>query len=371
METAEAQIGGLEIYLRKWKPGILDRRMLTAVRRKLNLFSKSALKAGRADIVKSVNRSLDALDANESKKWTQEEIDSFTAISEELRTLVKPGANRAHQEVVDKYRADLDAAYPATRRLEINPEYVEMMEALVSDFTIYSLQVRKELERMKPLMKSRAHLWLDGMSSDLERFAHAFAESCRRLHLVALSKIFDRFPRLVREVAKRKGKSVQLQISGGEIELDKSQVEKLAEPLEHLIRNAVDHGLELADERKAQGKNEKGVLSVRADAKKESVTIEIEDDGTGIDFDAVRRKATELKLIGQDKSKSMPAEELMQFVFLTGLSTKDVPDTISGRGVGMDIVRQAIRELGGQLEVDSKPAKGTLFRLIIPLNQDI
>ena len=318
-----------------------------------------------------MNSSLDALDANENKEWTQEEIDSFIAISEELRMLIKPSAYRAHQEVVDKYRADLDAAYPMTRRLEINPEYVEMMEALISDFTVYTERVRKELERMKPLMKSRAHLWLNGMSSDMDRFAHAFAESCRRLHLVALSTIFDRLPRLVRDVAKRKDKTVQLEIIGGEVELDKNQVEKLAEPLEHLIRNAVDHGLELPNERKIQGKSEKGTLAVRAYAEKGSVTIEIEDDGTGIDFDAVRRKAAELKLVGQDKSKSMPAEELMQFVFLTGLSTKDVPDTISGRGVGMDIVRQAIRELGGQLEVESKPAKGTLFRLTIPFNQDI
>jgi two-component system chemotaxis sensor kinase CheA len=254
------------------------------------------------------------------------------------------------------------------RHLEIKARYVDMMEGLVSDFAMYTHQITRDLERLNKTAKPTTQHWLKGMESDLLRFAHAFRQSCRRLHLVPLETVFQRFPREVRDLAKREGKKVNLVISGSDTEMEQHQLEKLAEAMTHLVRNAVDHGLETPDKRSEADKPETGRLSIAAGLLDGSVTIEIEDDGKGIDFPGLQQKAVELNIIKQDEIDRLPREKLMDLIFLTGISTTDISDTISGRGVGMDIVREAMEELGASINVKSSPGRGTRFTLTIPMD---
>lgn len=369
IETAEAEIGGLEVYLGKWKPGIPDRRLVMALTRKLKLFSRSAQGADRQDVVDAVNRTMDSLDRRKEESWSLEQIVEFSKISEQLRALLKSAPASTRPKVAD-IPASETQRQPAERRSEIKVAYIEMLEALVSDFSVYSHSVTAQMHKMRSTMKPRARLWLEGMSSDLARFSRAFSQSLRRLHLVPVSTVFERFPRMVRDMAKREGKKVRLSVVGADTELEGDQVEKLAEPITHLLRNAVDHGVESLEERRNAGKNEQASVTLRASAVKGLVTIEVSDDGRGIDFDAIRKKAVDLNLYSGEKAQEIPAEELVNLIFLTGLSTKSMADTISGRGVGMDIVRQSMEELDGRVEVASQPGKGTTFSLSIPLDLD-
>lgn len=368
-ETADPQISGLEVYFRKWKPGLPDKRLIAAVKRKLALFSSSANKVGRADLARIATEHLNRLEQRKDVEWTRQQIQEFTEVGAELRSHVEAEKMGKLAQLRTPTLEPVRVPQPdeASRVLEIKADYVEMLEALVSDFTIYSAGISRNLKKMRPLVKPRALLWLDGMESDLKKFARALTLSCRRLHLVSLVPLFQRFPRLIRDLAKRGGKKVRLEVAGAETEMEKHQVEKLAEPMTHLIRNAVDHGLEPPEQRAAAGKDEQGVLQIRASLSKQTVTLEISDDGRGIDFDKIRARAVELGVYTQEQADSLPEEELMNLVFLTGLSTRSVADTISGRGVGMDIVREAVAELGGTVEVDSSVGKGTVFRLRIPL----
>ncbi len=371
-ETADPQISGLELYFKKWNPGLPDKRLIAAVKRKLALFSTSARKAGREDLAEMATRSLNRLEQRKEAEWTSDQIAEFTGVGTELRSHLEADRAGKTARLQTPTTEPLRVPQPeeASRVLEIKTDYVEMLEALVSDFSIYTAGISRNIKKMKPLVKPRALLWLDGMESDLRKFARALTLSCRRLHLVSVFPLFQRFPRLIRDLAKRGGKKVRLDVRGAETEMEKHQVEKLAEPMTHLIRNAVDHGLEPPQERLAAGKDEQGVLEIKASVSQHTVILEISDDGRGIDFDAIRGKAVELGVYTQEQADTLPHEELMNLVFLTGLSTRSVADTISGRGVGMDIVREAMKELGGTVEVDSTLGKGTVFRLKIPLELD-
>ncbi len=370
-ETAGAQIKGLEVYLSKWTPGVPDPRLVKALQRKLALFSSAAEKAGRSDLVERVRSSLDALEFAKDREWTSEEIARWSLIGEDLRGMLRAGGPRRPPEQPAFGAVSSDERIQAPPRvLEIKEEYVDMLETLVNDFSTYAVRLSHDLKKMKPMIKPRAYPWLQGMESDLTRFARAFIQSLRRLHLVPLSSLSDRFPRLVRDLAKRDGKRVRLALKGMDVELEKNQVEGLSEPLTHLIRNAVDHGLETPEVRAELGKPEQGLLTLEAEARRGSVTIKLADDGKGIDFDLVRRKAVQLGVYDQEKAAGLEAHELLNLIFLTGLSTRDTANTISGRGVGLDIVRQAIDELGGSVKVDSEPGRGTEFTLTIPFDLD-
>ncbi|MFC1835961.1 chemotaxis protein CheA [Thermodesulfobacteriota bacterium] len=368
VRSAQGHIGGLEVYLNKWKSGVPDKRLLAALTRKLGLFSKAATEGGRPDILEVLSEARKTLEANKAQEWTQERIDDFRKIPEDLRrTLTTEPVTKVTPTDPNAPRKEVP---PHERRLDIKAEYVEKMEVLVADFSVYAERVFRDLSRMRPLVKPRAHLWLSGMASDLKKFGRAFDQSCRRLHLVPLSRAFSRLPRMVRDIAKSRGKLVEVVTIGAETELEKDQVEKLGEPVTHLIRNAVDHGLETPEERVASGKQEKGLLAVSASSSKGMVTIEIRDDGRGIDIEALRRKAVEKNKITAEEAAGMPSEELINLMFWGGISTRESADTISGRGVGMNIVKTAMEELGGDIKIESTPNEGTAFRLLIPLDLD-
>jgi two-component system, chemotaxis family, sensor kinase CheA len=179
------------------------------------------------------------------------------------------------------------------------------------------------------------------------------------------TSIFERLPRLVRELSDQLGKDINFVMAGGEIEIDKSVVEQLIDPIVHIIRNAADHGVESSDERAKVKKPAKATISLSARQNGTRVEISISDDGRGLDLARIRSKAVECRLIAPDASLS--DEQVEQLIFLPGFSTASAVTTISGRGVGMDVVKKNIQKLGGKIRVSSTIGAGTTFTLSLPV----
>ncbi len=199
---------------------------------------------------------------------------------------------------------------------------------------------------------------LDGLTRDIQEGAMA-------IRAQPIQSVFSRVPRILRELETATGKRVRLEMSGESTELDKTVLERLGEPLTHLIRNAVDHGIEPADVRVAGGKEPEGVLRLSAEQRSGRILIKVIDDGRGIDRARVLEKAIEKGLVAPDAS--LADEEIDNLIFAPGFSTATAVSNISGRGVGMDVVRQNVKDLGGRISIESRPGKGSTFTLALPL----
>lgn len=209
-----------------------------------------------------------------------------------------------------------------------------------------------------------------GLSAGLDRMERVVGELQRRalsLRTAPLLRVLDALPRLARDLARQTGKRVEVELAGAELELDRAILDRLGDPLVHLVRNAVDHGLEPPDARRAAGKSETGVVAVDARRDKDTIRISVRDDGAGIDLAAVRARAVESGALHPDLADDLPPEELLAFVFRPGLSTRDEVSDISGRGVGMDAVKATIESLGGHVELASQQGRGTETTLVVPI----
>lgn len=201
----------------------------------------------------------------------------------------------------------------------------------------------------------------------MARISDDLQDTIMKVRMVPVSSVFSRFPRLVRDLSRKSGKEVDLVLEGEETELDKSVVEVIGDPLVHLIRNSVDHGVEPEEERIAKGKKPKGVVTLRAFHKGNSVAIEIEDDGKGIDPEKMREVAVRKGIVTPEEAKAMDDREAMELIFAPGFSSAEKITDISGRGVGMDVVRTNIKNLKGSVSIHSEVGKGTRFTLSLPL----
>ncbi|MDR1247774.1 MAG: chemotaxis protein CheA, partial [Treponema sp.] len=190
-------------------------------------------------------------------------------------------------------------------------------------------------------------------------------EGVMRIRMVPISQIFSRFPRLVRDLSKSLNKKINLVIEGEETELDKSVIDDLLDPIMHSVRNSIDHGIESLEERKAAGKPEEGMVLLKATNEGNMIVIEISDDGKGIDVEAVKAKAVERGLISPNKL--LNDVEAFNLIFEPGFSTARTITSISGRGVGLDVVRRSIEKLNGTVTVSSEKGKGTKFLIKLPL----
>jgi two-component system chemotaxis sensor kinase CheA len=198
----------------------------------------------------------------------------------------------------------------------------------------------------------------------MDRHARELHERVMGIRMVPIRTLFGRFPRLVRDVAASVGKSAALEMSGEETELDRTVVEKISDPLAHLVRNAVDHGLETPDARRALGKPEVGRLGLTAYQQGGNIYIELADDGRGLDRDRIWAKARELGLTGDEP---LSDEQIFGMIFRPGFSTAETVTELSGRGVGMDVVRRNVEALGGSIAIRSARGRGTTFRVTLPL----
>jgi two-component system chemotaxis sensor kinase CheA len=199
----------------------------------------------------------------------------------------------------------------------------------------------------------------------LERNTRELQESVMRMRMLPIASVFQRFPRLVHDTAQNLGKQIELRLLGEQTELDKTVIEKISDPLVHLVRNSMDHGLEAPEERRAAGKPETGHLTLNAYHKGGNIVIEVRDDGRGIDFERLLAKARKNGMA--DEAADYGPDQLADLIFMPGLSTAEAVSDLSGRGVGMDVVRRNVQSMGGTVEVSSEPGVGTLFTVKLPL----
>lgn len=207
--------------------------------------------------------------------------------------------------------------------------------------------------------------------SVIDRIAEEMQDAIMQIRMMPVSFIFQRFPRLVRDLSRKLGKEVELVLEGEETEADKNIIEALADPLIHIVRNSLDHGLEARDVRLAAGKPAAGRLVIRAAQESDRVIIEIIDDGKGIDPEVIKRKAYEKGLIDESQLERMSDKDAVNLVFAAGFSTADKVSDLSGRGVGMDVVRSALENVGGTVNLFSDKGKGTTLRLALPLSMAV
>jgi two-component system chemotaxis sensor kinase CheA len=188
-----------------------------------------------------------------------------------------------------------------------------------------------------------------------------------RTRMVPIDTVFRKFPRLVRDVAHALQKEVELQLSGEDTELDKTMVELIGDPLVHLVRNSLDHGIEMPERREATGKQRQGTIRLEASQEGDQIVIKIIDDGAGIDPDRIAQKAVEKGLATAERIRTMSRREILDFIFLPGFSTAEAVNDLSGRGVGMDVVRTNLKKMNGSIDLESQPGKGTCVQLRLPL----
>jgi two-component system chemotaxis sensor kinase CheA len=228
-------------------------------------------------------------------------------------------------------------------------------------------QARGEFVEVLQKLADREHLLRDA-EERITGIVGRVHQSALEFRVVPVDVVFNRFPRVVRDLAARQGKWVEISLEGRDVRIDKSMVEALSDPLLHMVRNAVDHGIETTEQRRATGKPERARLTLRASQRGSEIAIEIDDDGRGLSAEAIRAKAIDRGLVTAARAASLDDGEVFQFIFEAGLSTAAAVTETSGRGVGMDVVLNTVRRLNGDISIRSERGKGTTFILTLPVS---
>lgn len=265
------------------------------------------------------------------------------------------------RRVADRRKAKAAVAESVSIRVSIDKvdELINTVGELVITQSMLSQFTEAEELTMAHIEKLR-----DGLVQ-LERNTRELQESVMRIRMLPISFAFQRFPRLVHDLSSKLGKQIEIKLSGEQTELDKTVMEKIGDPLVHLVRNSIDHGIEKPEQRRAAGKSETGLVHLNAYHQGGNIVIEISDDGAGLNKDRILAKARERGIVAQDENLS--DEQIYDLIFQPGFSTAEQVSDVSGRGVGMDVVRRNIRSLGGTVEVRSRPELGTTFSIRLPL----
>ncbi|MEN6121294.1 chemotaxis protein CheA [Bordetella pertussis] len=244
--------------------------------------------------------------------------------------------------------------------IRVGVEKVGQVINLVGELVITQAMLAQTASTLDPVLHDRL---LNGMEQ-LERNARDLQEAVMSIRMMPMDYVFSCFPRLVRDIAGKMGKQIELQTYGRATELDKSLIERIIDPLTHLVRNSLDHGIETPDKRVAAGKEPVGQLVLSAQHNGGNIAIEVSDDGGGLSRERILRKAVAQGLTVNENS---PDDEIWQLIFAPGFSTADQVTDISGRGVGMDVVRRNIQDMGGHVQLSSVPGQGTTTRIVLPL----
>jgi len=271
----------------------------------------------------------------------------------------------AEPRAADGPRAWEVAAGAPTNFVRVDLARLDDLMRLAGDLVVTRSRLEDTLRRIERQMPPREFRALAEHDSLMERQLRDLREAIMRVRLVPVGELFRRMPLVVRDLARDLGKRVRIEIAGQSTEIDKFLIERMMDPILHLVRNAVGHGIETVDERVAAGKPPDGTIRLSAATAGESVVIEIADDGAGIDLAAVALRAASNGIYTADGV--LDTRMLLDVICASGFSTKDEADRISGRGVGMDVVRDTVHELGGSLDVETQPGQGTRFIITLPL----
>lgn len=261
---------------------------------------------------------------------------------------------------------DRATARSAAQTVRVHIGKLDYLMNIVGDLVIQRSELQRISDRLKREVEAgQLAIDFDKAIRNFTRRVNELQTGVMNTRLVPIGSVFERLATVIRQTSRSLGKDVRIEMSGVETELDKLIVEELSDPLMHIVRNAIDHGIELPAEREAAGKPPQGTIRLNAYPEGNKVIVQISDDGKGIDADRVYQKALDLGLV--DRNQQLTNAEKLDLVFLPGLSTKTEVSDLSGRGVGMDVVKNNIAGLSGVIQIDSKPGKGTTFSLTLPI----
>lgn len=265
-------------------------------------------------------------------------------------------------------RMSASLAHASENTLRVDAGRIDTVMNLVGELIIGKSMLQRAIAEFE---RNHAKDPVRGKFSDAlafqSRVLGELQKSVMKIRMVPVDQLFRRFPRVVRDVAKLRNKDVGLEIAGQNTDLDKSILDALSEPLAHIVRNAADHGIEPADERAAAGKPARGTIRLNAYHEGDQVVIEISDDGRGLDPKKILQKALQQKIVSAEEAARLSETDILQLVFAPGLSTAEEVTEISGRGVGLDVVKSSLEALKGTVGIETKAGKSTTFRLLVPL----
>ncbi|CAK0757871.1 two-component system, chemotaxis family, sensor kinase CheA [Gammaproteobacteria bacterium] len=314
----------------------------------------------------------DELNALEEACETAWESRSTEALNLLLARLApEPVAETAKEEVrPEETAAERDKG--AAKVLKIDQHKIDQLMDLIGELVVaknslpYLAQRAERVFGVRELARE-----IKDQYAVVHRIAQDLQGSIMQVRMMPVANIFQRFPRLIRDLSRKLDKKIKLVIEGEDTEADKNVIEALADPLIHILRNSLDHGIEPPEDRVVAGKPAEGTIRVAAHQENDSVVIEISDDGRGIDAATVLRKARERGLVDEDRAAGMSPDEAIQFIFAAGLSTAETLSDVSGRGVGMDVVRASVEHLGGSVKLTSRLGQGTHLQLSLPLSMAV
>ncbi|MEI7839246.1 MAG: chemotaxis protein CheA [Methylococcaceae bacterium] len=285
----------------------------------------------------------------------------------------RENANRGSEDVVSVGRRSEDAAGASqSKTLKVDQEKIDRLMNLIGEMVVAKNALPYLANRAETVFGVRELAReIKSQYAVINRVAEEMQDTIMQVRMMPMSFIFQRFPRMVRDISRKLGKEVELVLEGENTEADKNIVEALSDPLIHIVRNSLDHGLELQDVRVAAGKNAVGKLIIRATQESDRVLIEIIDDGNGIDPTVIKNKAYEKGLIDEATLERISDQDAVNLVFAAGFSTASVVSDLSGRGVGMDVVRSAVERVNGTVGIESIAGKGTRIYLSLPLSMAV
>jgi two-component system chemotaxis sensor kinase CheA len=273
----------------------------------------------------------------------------------------EPAPAEAPAPVAMNRRAtDKEPSNQESSSIRVSVEKVDQLINLVGELVITQAMIEQRIGALDPLVHER----LLNSASQLARNTRDLQEAVMSIRMMPMDYVFSRFPRMVRDLASKLGKKVEIITRGAATELDKGLIERIVDPLTHLVRNSVDHGIEMPDKRRSSGKSETGKLTLSAAHQGGNIVIEVTDDGGGLSRDRILAKA---KQQGLPVTDTMPDGEVWQLIFAPGFSTAEVVTDVSGRGVGMDVVKRNITAMGGTVEIRSTPGSGSTIAISLPL----
>jgi two-component system, chemotaxis family, sensor kinase CheA len=268
------------------------------------------------------------------------------------------------EPIQEEQKKQSTAKQASNKTIRVNIERLDILMNLFEELVID----RGRLEQIsRDLNNSELHETVERMS----RISGDLQTIILNMRMVPVETVFNRFPRMVRQLARDLGKKINLEIEGAETELDRTVIDEIGDPLVHLIRNALDHGVETPEVRKANGKNEEGTVILKAFHSGNHVFIELSDDGAGISRERVLNKALKNGIISEQTAATLTDKQVYELIFASGFSTAEKISDVSGRGVGLDVVKNTIESLGGTVSIDSKEGEGSVFSVQLPLTLSI
>ena len=312
-------------------------------------------------IIASTNKNLEKM-VQERAEGKGGKIE-FQALARKIKELASGETYRQKQANPREAPETKTAVIPSIEKIRTVRVQVELLDALFN--LAGELIINKN--RLDNILADTADKELKAALASMEHNISELQESVSAARLVPVGEIFQKFPRMVRDLARDAGKEVELVVEGSEIELDKAMIDTLSEPLIHLLKNAVDHGIEPAETRQKRKKKKSGMVKLVARRSENHILIDVEDDGSGIDTARMKEVAVREGFVSPEEAESLQDKDVLNLLFEPGVTSAEEVTDVSGRGVGLDVVRNSVRRLGGTVEVATEKGKGTRFTLTLPL----